>query len=299
MSQHDGHHHASSGRILRVALAANGVLLVVQVVGAVAFSSLALLADAGHQGSDVAALLIAVVAQAIAGRAPSDNYTFGLRRAEVMGALLNAVMLLAVATWVVVEASRRIGDPPDVSGWGVLVLGAVGLLVNGGCAWLLHRTADRSLNVRGAALHLTGDAAASVGVLIAGLAIVLWNADWVDSAVSYLIAGLLLWTGTGLVRRTTRVLLEGTPPGMDVSELSALITADGRVNGVHHLHVWSVDSTTVALSAHVEVAADSLHDAQLVASDLERQLALRGVDHATLALECHPCDTGHPAHEHD
>jgi cobalt-zinc-cadmium efflux system protein len=299
MSQHDGHHHASSGRILRVALAANGVLLVVQVVGAVAFSSLALLADAGHQGSDVAALLIAVVAQAIAGRTPSDNYTFGLRRAEVMGALLNAVMLLAVAVWVVVEASRRIGDPPDVSGWGVLVLGAVGLLVNGGCAWLLHRTADRSLNVRGAALHLTGDAAASVGVLIAGLAIVLWNADWVDSAVSYLIAGLLLWTGTGLVRRTTRVLLEGTPPGMDVSELSALITADGRVNGVHHLHVWSVDSTTVALSAHVEVAADSLHDAQLVASDLERQLALRGVDHATLALECHPCDTGHPAHEHD
>ena len=296
MSQHDGHHHASSGRILRVALAANGVLLVVQVVGAVAFSSLALLADAGHQGSDVAALLIAVVAQAIAGRTPSDNYTFGLRRAEVMGALLNAVMLLAVAVWVVVEASRRIGDPPDVSGWGVLVLGAVGLLVNGGCAWLLHRSADRSLNVRGAALHLTGDAAASVGVLIAGLAIVLWNADWVDSAVSYLIAGLLLWTGTGLVRRTTRVLLEGTPPGMDVSELSALITADGRVNGVHHLHVWSVDSTTVALSAHVEVAADSLHDAQLVASDLERQLALRGVDHATLALECHPCDSDH---EHD
>ena len=296
MSQHDGHHHTSSGRILRVALAANGVLLVVQVVGAVAFSSLALLADAGHQGSDVAALLIAVVAQAIAGRAPSDNYTFGLRRAEVMGALLNAVMLLAVAVWVVVEASRRIGDPPDVSGWGVLLLGMAGLLVNGGCAWLLHRSADRSLNVRGAALHLTGDAAGSVGVVVAGLAVVLWSADWVDSAVSYLIAGLLLWTGTGLVRRTTRVLLEGTPPGMDVDELSALITADERVNGIHHLHVWSVDSTTVALSAHVEVAADSLHDAQLVATHLERQLALRGVDHATLALECHPCDSDH---EHD
>ena len=296
MSQHDGHHHASSGRILRVALAANGVLLVAQVVGAVAFSSLALLADAGHQGSDVAALLIAVVAQAIAGRAPSDNYTFGLRRAEVMGALLNAVMLLAVAVWVVVEASRRIGDPPDVSGWGVLLLGMAGLLVNGGCAWLLHRSADRSLNVRGAALHLTGDAAGSVGVVVAGLAVVLWRADWVGSAVSYLIAGLLLWTGTGLVRRTTRVLLEGTPPGMDVDELSALITADERVNGVHHLHVWSVDSTTVALSAHVEVAADSLHDAQLVATHLERQLALRGVDHATLALECHPCDSDH---EHD
>jgi len=299
VSQHDGRHHTSSGRILRLALTANAVLLVVQVVGAVAFSSLALLADAGHQGSDVVALLIAVVAQVVATRAPSDNYTFGLRRAEVMGALLNAVMLLAVAAWVVVEASRRIGDPPDVSGWGVLILGAAGLLVNGGCALLLHRTADRSLNVRGAALHLMGDAAGSVGVLIAGLAIVLWSADWVDSAVSYLIAGLLLWTGAGLVRRTTRVLLEGAPPGMDVGELSTLITSHERVNGVHHLHVWSVDSLAVALSAHVEVAADSLHDAQIVATELERQLALRGVDHATLALECHPCDTSHPAHEQD
>jgi cobalt-zinc-cadmium efflux system protein len=299
MSQHDGRHHASSGRILRLALAANAVLLVVQVGGAMAFASLALLADAGHQGSDVVALLIAVVAQALAGRTPSDNYTFGLRRAEVMGALLNAVMLLAVAAWVVVEASRRIGDPPDVSGWGVLVLGAAGLLINGGCALLLHRSADRSLNVRGAALHLMGDAAGSVGVLIAGLAVVLWRADWVDSAVSYLIAGLLLWTGAGLVRRTTRVLLEGAPPGMDVGELSTLITSHERVNGVHHLHVWSVDSLTVALSAHVEVAADSLHDAQIVATELERQLSLRGVDHATLALECHPCDTSHPAHEHD
>ena len=299
MSQHDSRHHASSGRILRLALTANAVLLVVQVGGAMAFASLALLADAGHQGSDVGALLIAVVAQALAGRAPSDNYTFGLRRAEVMGALLNAAMLLAVAAWVVVEASRRIGDPPDVSGWGVLVLGAAGLLVNGGCALLLHRSADRSLNVRGATLHLMGDAAGSVGVVVAGVAVVLWSADWVDSAVSYLIAGLLLRTGAGLVRRTTRVLLEGTPPGIDVRELSTLITAHEHVNGVHHLHVWSVDSLTVALSAHVEVAADSLHDAQIVATELERQLALRGVDHATLALECHPCDTGHTAHEHD
>ena len=299
MSQHDGRHHASSGRILRLALTANAVLLVVQVGGAMAFASLALLADAGHQGSDVVALLIAVVAQALAGRAPSDNYTFGLRRAEVMGALLNAAMLLAVAAWVVVEASRRIGDPPDVSGWGVLVLGAAGLLVNGGCALLLHRSADRSLNVRGATLHLMGDAAGSVGVVVAGVAVVLWSADWVDSAVSYLIAGLLLWTGAGLVRRTTRVLLEGTPPGIDVRELSTLITAHEHVNGVHHLHVWSVDSLTVALSAHVEVAADSLHDAQIVATELELQLALSGVDHATLALECHPCDTGHPDHEQD
>jgi len=184
-----------------------------------------------------------------------------------------------------------------VSGWGVLTLGAVGLMINGGCAWLLHRTADRSLNIRGAVLHLGGDAAGSLGVLTAGATVILWGANWVDPAVSYLIAGLLLWSGAGLVRRTTRVLLEGTPLGIDVDELSDVMKAHERVADIHHMHVWSVDSTMVALSAHVRVSADSLHDAQLVGTDIERRLALHGVAHATLALECHPCDTTHPAPE--
>ena len=297
MEQAETHHHKPSRRVLQLALAANGILLIVQVVGAVAFSSLALLADAGHQGSDVVALIVAVVAQMMIMRPPSDHYTFGLRRSEVMGALVNAVFLLIVAVWVVVEASRRIGNPYDVSGWGVLTLGAVGLVINGGCAWLLHRTADRSLNIRGAVLHLGGDAAGSLGVLTAGATVVLWGANWVDPAVSYLIAGLLLWSGASLIRRTTRVLLEGTPLGIDVADLSDVMKAHERVADIHHTHVWSVDSTTVALSAHVQVSADSLHDAQLVATDIERRLALHGVAHATLALECHPCDTTHPGPE--
>ncbi len=288
-----GHGHGT-GSVLAWALGANSVLLVVQVLGVLAFASLALAADAVHQGSDVLALTIAVVAIAVSRRAASGRYSYGLRRAEVMGALVNAVLLLAAAGWIVVEATRRIGDAPDVDGWGVAVVALAGLAVNGGSAWLLGRTGDRSLNVQGAALHLLGDAAGSFGALVAGLSMVLWDAAWVDPAVSYLIAALLLWSGVGLIRRTTRILLEGAPGGIDVDGLSALMTAHEQVDDVHHLHVWAVDSTLVALSAHVVVAADTLHDAQIVAAELEARLAEQGVAHATLALECHPCEDSKP-----
>lgn len=293
-----GHSHHLDGRpgagpVLRWALAANGVLLVVQVAGAVLFGSLALLADTVHQGSDVFALVVASVAMSLSARAPSDRYSFGLRRAEVMAALLNAVLLLAAAAWILVEASRRLSDPPEVSGWGVFTLAVVGLCVNGGSAWMLRRSGDRSLNVSGAALHLLSDAAGSFGVLVAGLAVVFWDAAWVDPAVSFLIAGLVLWSGVGLVSRTTRILFEATPAGVDTDELTDAMTAHGSVDDVHHLHVWAVDSTMVALSAHVVVAADSLHDAQVVGAELEGSLVELGVSHVTLALECHPCGEGH------
>lgn len=295
MAHEHGHGHGhGTGSVLAWALGANSVLLVVQVLGVLAFASLALAADAVHQGSDVLALTIAVVALAVSRRAASGRYSYGLRRAEVMGALVNAVLLLAAAGWIVVEATRRIGDAPDVDGWGVAVVALAGLAVNGGSAWLLGRTGDRSLNVQGAALHLLGDAAGSFGALVAGLSMVLWDAAWVDPAVSYLIAALLLWSGVGLIRRTTRILLEGAPGGIDVEGMSALMTAHEQVDDVHHLHVWAVDSTLVALSAHVVVAADTLHDAQIVAAELEARLAEQGVAHATLALECHPCEDSKP-----
>ena len=295
MAHEHGHGHGhGTGSVLAWALGANSVLLVVQVLGVLAFASLALAADAVHQGSDVLALTIAVVALAVSRRAASGRYSYGLRRAEVMGALVNAVLLLAAAGWIVFEATRRIGDAPDVDGWGVAVVALAGLAVNGGSAWLLGRTGDRSLNVQGAALHLLGDAAGSFGALVAGLSMVLWDAAWVDPAVSYLIAALLLWSGVGLIRRTTRILLEGAPGGIDVDGLSALMTAHEQVDDVHHLHVWAVDSTLVALSAHVVVAADTLHDAQIVAAELEARLAEQGVAHATLALECHPCEDSKP-----
>jgi len=207
----------------------------------------------------------------------------------VTAALLNAVLLIAAAGWIIVEAVRRISDPPEVSGWGVFMVAVVGLCANGGSAWLLQRSGNRSMNISGAALHLLGDAAGSFGVLVAGFTVVLWDAIWVDPMVSFLIAGLIMWSGVGLVGRTTRILFEGTPAGIGIGDLTAALTSHESVDDVHHLHVWAVDSTMVALSAHVVVAADSLHDAQLVSVELEGRLQEWGVAHSTLALECHPC----------
>ncbi|HIG25217.1 MAG TPA: cation transporter [Acidimicrobiia bacterium] len=285
---HSHQHHSAAGS-LRMALGANTVLLVAQVVGAVVFGSLALWADTVHQGSDVLSLIIAVLAVAMAARGATSRYSFGLKRAEVMGALINAVLLVAAALWIVVEATRRLGDPPEVNGLGVFLVALVGLIVNGGSAWLLKRTGDQSVNVAGAALHLLSDAAGSLGVVIAGVAIMVWDARWVDPAVSYLIAALVLWSGVGLVRRTIHILLEGTPQDIDLDRINEVMIGHPQVSDVHHLHIWSVDSTTAALSAHVVVAADTLHDAQEISAELEGELQQIGISHATLALECHPC----------
>jgi cobalt-zinc-cadmium efflux system protein len=131
-------------------------------------------------------------------------------------------------------------------------------------------------------------------VVVAGTAVAIGGPDWIDALVALPIAGLLVWTGGGLVRRTTRILLEGTPSDIDPGELSEVISGHRQVGDVHHLHVWSVDSTTVALSAHVVVDVETLHEAQLVAGELEGLLAGHGVAHATLAVECHPCGDDHP-----
>jgi cobalt-zinc-cadmium efflux system protein len=291
-----GHSHGASragrGRALGVSLGLNSVLLVLQVAGALAFGSLALMADSAHQASDVVSLVVAMVAFRLAARAGSSRYTYGLRRAEVIGALLNAVLLLVAAGWIVVEAIRRFGDTAEINGGGVVALALAGMIVNGGSAWWLARVAGDNLNLRGAMIHLLADAAGSVAVLVSGVAIVIWDATWTDPVLSLFIAGLVIWQGVTLILATGRVFLEATPDGVDLAELDRLIDSDDEVVDVHHLHVWALDSETVALTAHVRIAEQSLHDAQEIAGRLESRLAEVGIHHTTLALECHDCEPG-------
>lgn len=296
MPAHD-HHHAggdreAQGRALRLALAANASFLVVEVVGGLATRSLALLADAAHMASDVAALLIALLAQRLLSRPATGTHSYGLQRAEVLGAQANGIGLLVVALWIVLEAVRRLDQPSEVAGGGLLVIAAVGLLVNLGSLVVLRRAAGDSLNMRGAVLHMGLDAAGSVGAMIAGAAALWWGADRVDPLVSILVAGLVLWSGFGLLRSTAHVLLEGTPRGVDVDALTSAILAEPDVEAVHHLHVWSLASDVPALSAHVVLDGErTLHDAQAAGWRLKELLEQRfGISHATLELECHPCD---------
>lgn len=282
----------SQERALWLALVANALFLLVEVGGAVLFNSLALLADAAHMLTDVAALAIALVAQRLLARPATAAHSYGLQRAEVLGAQANGLVLLVASVWITVEAARRIAGDVEVAGGGLLLVASLGLAVNLGSVALLARVQGESLNLRAALLHLLADAVGSVGAIFAGVVVVVWDADWVDSAVSIFIAALVVWSAWTLLREATHVLLEGTPRGLDIEEVERSLLAHPAVEAVHHLHAWSLASDLRALSAHVVIIEEvSLHDAQVLGDELKFELARRfSIEHATLELECHVCD---------
>lgn len=290
---------ARQRRALEIALLANGVFVVAEVVGGLAFGSLALLADAAHMASDVVGLGIALVAQRLLQRPASDRHSFGLQRAEVLAAFGNALLLLGATAFIFSEAAQRLTAPQDVQGGGLLVVATLGLAVNLGSAVLLARARDRSLNLRGAYLHMLADAAGSLGVVVAAVAVLTVGADWVDPAVSVLIGVLVLWSAWSLLRDAVHVLLEGTPRGLDPAEVERALLGHPAVGSVHHLHLWNIASDTPAMSGHVVIVGEvDLHGAQTRGGELKDLLAERfGIHHATLELECHVCDPDETRHQ--
>ena len=296
---HDGGHdhdlvvlRAGQRSALVLTLVVNAAFLVGEVVGGLRFHSLALLADAAHMFTDVAALAVALIALTLTSRPSTARLTFGLERAEVLGALVNGLALLAASAWIVFEAIRRIGDPSHVEGQGVLVVALVGIVINVVSAVALARTQGRSLNMRGALIHMVTDAIGLGGTIAAALAVLLWDARWADPVASLGIALLVVYSGFRLLADTTHVLLEGTPSGMDRADVEATLLAEDGIEAVHHLHLWSLASDVPAMSAHVVLAGEvSLHEAQERGDELKRVLAAKhGIVHSTLELECHACD---------
>jgi cobalt-zinc-cadmium efflux system protein len=277
---------------LRIALVANGVLLGAEVVGGLAFHSLALLGDAAHMATDVVALTIALVAHRLLERPASQRHTFGLQRAEVLAAQASGTILLVAAAWLLFSSLQRLNDPVDVRGGGLLVVATLGLLVNVFSAFLLARSRGSSLNMRAAYLHMTLDAAGSVGALVAGVLVLGYGIDRADPIVSIAISALLAWSAWRLLKDTTHVLLEGTPQGMVPLEIETAMAEVPGVEAVHHLHLWNLASDTPVLSAHVVLEGElSLHEAQEKGDQVRGMLDERfGIGHATLELECHPCE---------
>lgn len=283
-------------RALMLALLANAVLLVVQLVTAITFGSLALLADTAHLATDVVALGLALIALVMSGRPATARTTYGWERAEVLAALANAVMLVAASGWIVWEAISRFSHPHSVDGLGVALIGGLGLVVNSGTAVAVARVSGQNLNLRGAFLHLASDAIGSFGVIVAGIVVATTDATWIDPAISLAITALVLVATGSLVRDTVSVLLERAPRGVDTTAIEDALAADDDVAAVHHLHVWSIGSESAALSAHVVLNGEpTLHDAQLVGNRLRAVVHDRfGIEHATIELECHDCaDTVH------
>jgi cobalt-zinc-cadmium efflux system protein len=269
---------------MRVALAINVGMLAVEAVGGVLTGSLAVLADAGHLLSDVGSIGLALFAAALAGRPAGGRMTFGYQRSEILAALVNGLLLVAVAVAVAIAAFGRFGDPPEIDGAGVLVLGLLGLLGNVVATAVLARGKRVDVNLEGVLRHSAADALGSLGVVVAGGVVLLGGSPLVDPIVSLAIAALILLSSWRLIAGPVGVLMEAAPADVDVDAAGAAICEEDGVRSVHDLHIWTVTSGFGALAAHVVVAQD--RDRDLVRRRIELLLHERfGIEHTTLQME--------------
>ncbi len=282
---HD-HEHAHGGdKRLVGAVVVNVLLTVAQVVGGVLSGSLSLVADALHNLNDAASLGIALVARRIARRPADQERTFGYRRAEVIGALINLTTLIIVGLYLIYEAVARYFDPRPIEGWVVVWVAGIALVVDTVTAVLTYRLSRGSLNIRAAFIHNVSDALASVAVIVAGTLILLYDWYWADLAATVLISVYVLYQGVTMMRDTVRILLEGAPPDIRLGEVSSALTAISGVLDVHHVHVWQLDETHRALEAHLVVKDGSIDTAGVKAAARQELMERFRIGHSTLELE--------------
>jgi cobalt-zinc-cadmium efflux system protein len=292
---------AGSAGSLKRALALTLAVLLVELAGGLLSHSLALLSDAGHVLTDVFALGLAWFAVEQSTRPADRRRSYGYQRVSILAALLNSVTLIVIVLAIAFEAVRRLAAPEPVQGGVVIVTALLGIAINT-FVILGLRGDGRSLNLRAALLHVTGDVAASAGVVVAGAVILLTGWLYIDPILSLAIAALIAWGAWGIVRETVNLLMEGTPREIDLEAVSAEITGTKLVTGFHDLHVWALSSEEMALSCHVVVGECPLGDAEHVVRDLEHRLCARfDIGHTTIQVEsCHPCgEIHHGGGEHN
>ena len=284
---HVHHHHADDGqnarRLIVVLLLTAGYMLA-EAIGGWFSHSLALIADAGHMLSDVAALALSLFAVWISRKPPTAARSYGYYRTEILAALANAATLIAISVWVCVEAYRRLQSPAPVAGRVVMAIAAGGFLVNLAGMWVLSGGRHANLNIRGAWLHVATDALGNIGTVAAGAAVAYLAWAWADPAASVAIALLVCWSAWALLRESVDVLMEGTPSGIEPDRVRDSLAAVEGVAAVHDLHIWSITSGRVSLSAHI--AVDGSRPDRDVLPDLCEQLREGfGITHVTLQLE--------------
>ncbi len=277
---HADHHHS-----LNAAFWLTAAFALVELVGGLMANSLALLADAGHMVSDVSALGLAMLARLIAGRPAHAQMTYGYGRAKVLAAQASGLMLWFLSGWIVWEAASRLANPPVVQGGMVLLIAAIGLIINLVIMRWLHGSHD--INTRAAYWHVLGDALGSVAAIVAGGVILLTGWMPIDPILSFLVAGILAWGGWRLVRETTLELMDAVPQEIDSDVITQAMQAVEGVVGIHHVHVWRLPDGQLAMSAHIQIG--SMDNWAMSLPTLLNTLKSYGIDHATLQPEtiCH------------
>ncbi len=300
----DHHHHdlphsdrAGGGARLGFSIALNLIITIAEVVGGLISGSLALLSDALHNFSDTSSLAIAYAARRYAKRAPDRLKTFGYKRAEIIGAFVNLITLVLIALFLIKEGVSRMLDPQPIDGPVMLVVAVIGLLANVGTALLLWRDARHSLNIKSAFLHIITDAVSSVGVVLGGLLILWYDVYLVDPILTLGISVYILFHSYRMLRRTVDILMEATPPDLDLDAVLRAVEALDHVIDMHHLHVWQLDDEHAALEAHIAIEKGDLERMEEIKEAVKRLLAERfHIAHSTLEFEFVPCDqpSGHP-----
>ena len=294
--EHGAHHHAHKdlkGRNLFISIFLNSLITISQVVGGLISGSLSLLSDALHNFSDVLSLLISYIATVLSKREASVHRTFGYKRAEIIAAFVNSASLIIVAVFLIVEAIERFFEPREIESNLVIWLSLLGILANGFSVLLLRKDADTNMNMRSAYLHLLTDMMASVAVLIGGLLMKFFAFYWVDPLLTILIALYLIYMGYALLKGSTRVLMLFTPDTIEVQHIVDRILTIGRIENVHHVHIWQLNEDEVHLEAHIDFSEDiSLSEFDIILERIEREAREHfGIKHISIQPEFGKCDS--------
>ena len=294
MHVHAGHGAGEkTSKVLRISLSVTLAYIVLLVIAGIRAHSLALLSEAGHNLSDFLALLLSLVAVYLQSRPPSATKTYGYHRAGVLAALINAASLVVISFFIFYEAFRRLQNPEHVHAGTMMWVAAAGVLMNGVIAVLLYRTGG-DVNIRSALIHEVGDTLSTAAVIAGGWVILLTGQYWIDSALSFGIGALILWSSFGILRETMNILLEGTPRGMKLDRLEAAIRKVEGVNDVHDLHVWSIGSESHALSCHIAIADIPPSVSERILREVKEVLRMDfRVEHTTIQFEHAECEVAH------
>jgi cobalt-zinc-cadmium efflux system protein len=287
---HDhSHHFDTHNRSFAIAVLLNVLFVVIEVVYGLLSGSLALLADAGHNLSDVLGLIMAWVASWLAGRAATDSKTYGLKKTTILAALFNALILIAAVGGITWEALQRLTNPADVAGLTVVVVAGIGVLINGATMMLFVKGQKRDINIRGAFLHMAADTAVSVGVVISGIVLMFTNLAWIDPMVSLIIAAVIFAGTWQLLKESVNLAVDAVPKGINPAAVRERLESLPGVHSAHHLHIWALSTTENALTVHL-VKPDPLDDDRTI-NDASALLAREfNILHTTIQWERGDCE---------
>lgn len=292
---HSHHYHDMTGRRLLWTSLLNIIFTTIEIVGGVISNSLSLLSDALHNLADSSAIFVAYLAHLISKRKPTERKTFGYRRFEILAAFLNAIVLIGICLYLFVEAYRRFVAPEPIDGVVMLVVAIAGLLANLASVLILYRDKAKTLNVRAAYLHLLGDTLSSVAVIIGGIFIWLFEIMWLDPLITVAVSIYIIWHTWHVLKESVDILMQGTPPGIEITEVKALMARTEHVKDVHHIHIWRLDDQRLHLEAHVSLCDDiPVSEAGRLRETLVKLLnAHYGITHTTLQIEYDSCSDSH------